>query len=90
MDHNRDWWDASFAQLADEYLDKLTGKKPATYRSFRYGILRALKIIGTTVRVAELLVKRMIYRDGDPDDWLVDGFPALDWIGIRSRNGATN
>ena len=52
--HNRDWWDASFAQLADEYLDKLTGKKPATYCSFRYGILRALKIIGTTVRVAEL------------------------------------
>ena len=54
LDHNRDWWDASFAQLADEYLDKLTGKKPATYRSFRYGILRALKIIGTTIRVAEL------------------------------------
>jgi integrase len=51
---NRNWWDASFAQLADEYLDNLTGKKPATYRSFRYGILRALKIIGTTVRVAEL------------------------------------
>ena len=52
---NRDWWDAPFSQLADEYLDDVRArKKPATYRSFRYGILRALKIVGTTVRVAEL------------------------------------
>ena len=52
---NRDWWDAPFSQLADEYLDDIKArKKPATYRSFRYGILRALKVVGTTVRVAEL------------------------------------
>jgi len=52
---NRDWWDAPFSQLADEYLDDIKARKePATYRSFRYGILRALKIVGTTVRVAEL------------------------------------
>ncbi len=52
---NREWWDAPFSQLADEYLDDIKArKKPATYRSFRYGILRALKVVGTTVRVAEL------------------------------------
>jgi integrase len=52
---NRDWWDAPFSHLADEYLDDIKArKKPATYLAFRYGILRALKIMGTTVRVAEL------------------------------------
>jgi integrase len=52
---NRDWWDAPFSQLADEYLDDIKArKKPTTYRAFRYGILRALKIMGTAVRVAEL------------------------------------
>jgi integrase len=52
---NRDWWDAPFSELADEYLNDVQArKKPATYHSFRYGILRALKVVGTTVRVAEL------------------------------------
>ena len=34
--HNRDWWDAPFSQLADQYLDDTKARKePATYRSFR-------------------------------------------------------
>ena len=52
---NRDWWDASFSELADEYLDFIKAKKkPATYVNFRYAILRSLKIIGSGVRVCQL------------------------------------
>jgi integrase len=52
---NRDWWDAPFSDLADEYLDFIKAKKkPATYDNFRYAILRSLKIIGTGVRVCQL------------------------------------
>jgi integrase len=68
---NRQWWDATFSELADEYLDDIQAhKKPATYRSFRYGILRALKIIGTTVRVCELrknhlrTIHKQLHKDG--------------------------
>ena len=53
--HNRDWWDASFSELADEYLDFIKAKKKAaTYVNFRYAILRSLKIIGAGVRVCQL------------------------------------
>ena len=52
---NRDWWDAPFSDLADEYLDFVKAKKkPATYDNFRYAVLRPLKIIGTGVRVCQL------------------------------------
>jgi integrase len=52
---NRDWWDAPFSELADEYLDFIKAKKKlATYDNFRYAILRSLKIIGTGVRVCQL------------------------------------
>jgi integrase len=50
----REWLDATFSELADEYLDHIKAtKKPASYRSFRYGILRALRILGTQLRVGE-------------------------------------
>ena len=51
----RDRLDVRFAELADEYLaDSLARKKPATYESRRYRLLRALRILGTAVRVGEL------------------------------------
>lgn len=51
----RDWLDAPFAELGDEYLSDIKArKKPGTYRNFRYCLLRALKIIGTKVRVGEM------------------------------------
>jgi len=50
-----DWLDVRFAELADEYLaDSMATKKAATYESRRYRLLRALRILGTTVRVGEL------------------------------------
>ena len=50
----REWLDATFSELADEYLDHIKAtKKSASYRAFRYGILRALRILGTKVRVCE-------------------------------------
>jgi hypothetical protein len=44
---NRNWWDAPFSELADEYLDFIKAKKkPATFYNYRYAILRSLKILG--------------------------------------------
>jgi integrase/recombinase XerD len=52
---SRDWLDATFSELADEYLDHVKAtKQPGTYRSFRYGILRALKILGSSLRICEM------------------------------------
>jgi integrase len=49
------WLDATLSALADEYLDHIKAtKKPGTYRSFRYGILRALRILGPQLRVGEM------------------------------------
>ena len=51
----RDWLDARLAEVADEYLaDSLARKKPATYESRRYRLLRALRILGPAVRIGEL------------------------------------
>ena len=73
---DRDWWDAPFSELADEYLDSVkvqaeANKKPATYVSFRYDILRALKIIGTSVRVCQL---RKRHLHGIDTKLKADGF----------------
>ena len=52
---NRDWLDAPFSELADEFLDDVKARRAATtYRSFRYKTLRALRILGTTLRVGEM------------------------------------
>jgi integrase len=52
---HRDWLDAAFSELADEFLSDIKARKKAgTYRNFRYCLLRALKIIGTKVRVGEM------------------------------------
>ena len=51
----RDWQDASFAELADEFLSDLQARrKPGTYEQARYGLLRALRILGTSLRVGEI------------------------------------
>ena len=37
---NRDWLNATFSELADEYLDHIEAtKKPNSFLAFRYGIL---------------------------------------------------
>ena len=51
----REWLDATFGELSDEYLEHIKAtKKAASYRAFRYGILRALRIWGTRLRVCEV------------------------------------
>jgi integrase len=51
----RDWLDASFAELADEYLADLKArKKLGTYTAVRYRLLPALKVLGTKLRVGEI------------------------------------
>ncbi len=51
----RDWLDIGFSELADQYLsDSKARKKPGTYQSRRYRLLRSLKILGTELRVGEL------------------------------------
>lgn len=50
-----DWLDSAFAVLADEYLtDCKARKKASTYVSRRYRLLRALRTLGTKLRVGEL------------------------------------
>ena len=50
-----DWLDAPFSELADQFLaDTKARKRPATYTSRRYRLLRALRILGTKVRIGEL------------------------------------
>ncbi len=52
---HRDWLNATFSELADEYLDHIEAtKKHNSYLAFRYGILRALKILGSELRVCEM------------------------------------
>lgn len=51
----REWLDAAFAELADEFLSDIKARKqPATYSGFRYRLRRALEILGTTLRVGEV------------------------------------
>ncbi len=51
----REWLDEPFSVLADEYMaDIKARKKPATYVAVRYSLLRALKTLGSTLRVGEL------------------------------------
>lgn len=50
-----EWLDAPFVTLADEYLSDVEKRRmPNTYRANRYRLLRALKIIGTKTRVADV------------------------------------
>ena len=45
----------SLSALADEYMaDIQARKKPNTYRTVRFRLLRALRILGTTLRVGEV------------------------------------
>ena len=47
----QDWLSAPFASLCDEFLESKT-KESTTYRDYRYRLLRALRILGTDLRVA--------------------------------------
>ena len=50
-----EWLDAPFANLANEFLaDLQKRRKPATYKANRYRLLRALKTLGTSLRVGEV------------------------------------
>lgn len=50
-----DWLDVPIANLADEFLDDIKSrKKPETHTSYRYRLLRALRIVGPSTRVADL------------------------------------
>ena len=56
----RDWLQATFAELADDYLEDVQARRePGTYVSARYRLLRALKVIGREVRVGELRKKHL-------------------------------
>jgi integrase len=68
----REWLDQPFSVLADEYMaDIKARKKPATYRAVRYSLLRALKILGSTLRVGEMrkLHLRKIEQALQPPDY---------------------
>src|SRR5262245_35388407 len=52
---HREWLDAFFSDLADEFLDDVKArKKPATYRSYNEMLELAQKHLGTHLRVGEL------------------------------------
>ena len=52
---SRDWLDATFAELADEFLTDLKDRKgEESCSSYRYRLLRALKVLGPDIRVGEL------------------------------------
>ena len=51
----RDWLEAPFSNLADEYLEDVKARRaPATYSGYRYQLVRAMKILGVSIRVREL------------------------------------
>ena len=54
-DFERDWLDAPFCKLADEFLEKLRVlRKPGTYTAYRYDLLRAIRVLGKKLRVGNL------------------------------------
>jgi hypothetical protein len=54
-DPDRDWWGASFAELADEYLEDVKASRaPRTYRNNRERLARALRVLGLDIRVGQL------------------------------------
>ena len=52
---HREWLDAYFSDLADEFLDDVKArKKPATYRSYHEMLVLAQQHLGTHLRVGEV------------------------------------
>ena len=50
-----EWSDVPFSDLCDEFLDDVKArKKPATHQSYRYRLLRALQVLGTSLRVCDV------------------------------------
>lgn len=51
----REWLDALFADLADEFLTDVKARRAAgTYRNYREQLLRAMKAFGTNLRVGDV------------------------------------
>ena len=51
----REWSEAPFSDLADEFLDDIKARKPAvTHDGYRYRLLRAMRVFGTKLRVCDL------------------------------------
>jgi len=51
----RNWLDATFAELADEFLSDLKARRKATtYDQARHALLRALRVLGSRIRVVEV------------------------------------
>ncbi len=51
----REWLDAPFADLADEFLsDVKTRRAAGTYRNYREQLLRAMRAFGTNLRVGDI------------------------------------
>lgn len=49
-----EWSDAPFAALADEFLEDIKARKSeSTHQAYRYRLLRALRILGTDLCVAD-------------------------------------
>jgi len=49
------WEDAPFTSLCDDYLDDVKSRRArATYEGYRYRLLRALKLLSSDLRVAEI------------------------------------
>ena len=52
----RDWLSVPFRVLADEFLaDVKALRKPGTYTAYRYDLLRALRVLGKSLRVGDIV-----------------------------------
>lgn len=55
-----DWLDRSFAEFADRFLDdKQKSCAPSTYEGYKHRLARALRVLGTRVRVGEMRKKHL-------------------------------
>jgi len=76
---HRDWLDATFAELFDEFLDSKEAR-PEVYRDYKYRLSRALKILGLDLRVGAVneghlddvrdgMAAGKYRKDGKPYSW---------------------
>ena len=65
-----DWFDIPFAELADEFLDDIRARKSAaTHQGYRYRLLRALRVLGTELRVCEVKKLHLAKIEGQLADY---------------------
>lgn len=52
---SRDWLTVPFCVMADEFLDDVKiRRKPTTYQAYRFDLLRALRVLGKSLRVGDI------------------------------------